>query len=133
VARWYPTSREKRARCGAPGFFFGLEGWSCGTPLGLRQVWIKALVGLRPSFSSHVRFGERGAPVQFPVDLLSVSSGNWFEGSQVSKARPGAPFGFTLRYWLLGPEAVIDKMSGYVALGGVDVSGDVAGETADDG
>src|ERR1700733_827527 len=27
-----------------------------------------------------------------------VSSGNWFEGSQVSKARPGAPFGFTLRY-----------------------------------
>jgi hypothetical protein len=27
-----------------------------------------------------------------------VSSGNWFEGSQVSKARPGAPFGFTLPY-----------------------------------
>jgi hypothetical protein len=27
-----------------------------------------------------------------------VSSGNWFEGSQVSKARPGAPIGFTLRY-----------------------------------
>jgi hypothetical protein len=29
---------------------------------------------------------------------LGVSSGNWFEGSQVSKARPGAPFDFTLRY-----------------------------------
>ena len=27
----------------------------------------KAIVGLRPSFSSHVRFGERGAPV-FPFD-----------------------------------------------------------------
>jgi hypothetical protein len=27
-----------------------------------------------------------------------VSSGNWFEGSQVSKARPGAPFDFSLRY-----------------------------------
>jgi hypothetical protein len=26
------------------------------------------------------------------------SSGNWFEGSQVSKARPGEPIGFTLRY-----------------------------------
>ena len=25
----------------------------------------KAIVGLRPSFSAHVRFGERGAPVQF--------------------------------------------------------------------
>jgi hypothetical protein len=24
--------------------------------------------------------------------------GNWFEGSQVSKARPGAPFDFTRRY-----------------------------------
>src|ERR1700722_20392738 len=29
---------------------------------------------------------------------VSVSSVNWFEGSQVSKARPGAPFDFTLRY-----------------------------------
>jgi hypothetical protein len=26
---------------------------------------VKAIVGLRPSFSSHVRFGERGAPVDF--------------------------------------------------------------------
>jgi hypothetical protein len=30
-------------------------------------------------------------------ERVGVSSGNWFEGSQVSKARPGAPFGFTLR------------------------------------
>ena len=29
---------------------------------------------------------------------MSVSSRNWFEGSQVSKARPGAPFDFTHRY-----------------------------------
>jgi hypothetical protein len=29
---------------------------------------------------------------------VSVSSGNWFEGSQVSNARPGAPFGFTPRF-----------------------------------
>jgi hypothetical protein len=29
---------------------------------------------------------------------VGVSSGNWFEGSQVSKARPGAPFDFILRY-----------------------------------
>jgi hypothetical protein len=27
-----------------------------------------------------------------------VSRRNWFEGSQVSKARPGAPFDFALRY-----------------------------------
>jgi hypothetical protein len=26
----------------------------------------KAIVGLRPSFSAHVRFGERGPPVRFP-------------------------------------------------------------------
>ena len=34
----------------------------------------------------------------FVLEDDGVSSGNWFEGSQVSKARPGAPFGFTLRY-----------------------------------
>src|ERR1700736_179282 len=28
---------------------------------------------------------------------VGVSSGNWFEGSQVSKARPGPSFDFTLR------------------------------------
>jgi hypothetical protein len=31
----------------------------------------KAFVGLSPSFSSHVRFGERGAPVDFLRCLLS--------------------------------------------------------------
>jgi hypothetical protein len=30
----------------------------------------KAFVGLRPSFSSHVRWGERGAPVDFLQCLL---------------------------------------------------------------
>jgi hypothetical protein len=34
----------------------------------------RAIVGLRPSFSSHVRWGERGAPVDFlRVELLSYS------------------------------------------------------------
>jgi hypothetical protein len=31
----------------------------------------KAIVGLRPSFSSHVRFGERGAPVDYRGLVLS--------------------------------------------------------------
>jgi hypothetical protein len=30
----------------------------------------KAIVGLRPSFSAHVRWGERGAPVRFPPKFL---------------------------------------------------------------
>ena len=33
----------------------------------------------------------------------------------------------------LGPDSVVDEVVGYVALGGVDVVGSVAGETADDG
>jgi hypothetical protein len=41
----------------------------------LDHVWIcgsikrKAFVGLRPSFSAHVRWGEHGAPVRFPPAL----------------------------------------------------------------
>jgi hypothetical protein len=46
-----------------------------------------------------------GAPVLFPGVLTKrregFSSGNWFEGSQVSNARPGAPFDFTLRFQAL--------------------------------
>jgi hypothetical protein len=34
---------------------------------------------------------------------------------------------------VLGPESVVDQVVGYVALDGVDVLWDVAGETADDG
>jgi hypothetical protein len=34
----------------------------------------KAIVGLRPSFSAHVRFGEHGAPVRFPPGSLNVPS-----------------------------------------------------------
>ncbi len=34
------------------------------------EAFLKAIVGLRPSFSAHVRLGERGAPVQFPSDLF---------------------------------------------------------------
>ena len=30
----------------------------------------KAIEGLRPSFSAHVRFGERGVPVPFPLTLV---------------------------------------------------------------
>jgi hypothetical protein len=32
----------------------------------------KAVVGLRPSFSAHVRLGERGAPVLFPIHRLQI-------------------------------------------------------------
>ena len=49
--------RERRAKP-LKDFFF----W----PDGLRS-WTKALVGLRPAFSSQVRWGEPGAPVQFSV------------------------------------------------------------------
>jgi hypothetical protein len=31
---------------------------------------VKAIVGLRPSFSAHVRLGERGAPVLFPKEEI---------------------------------------------------------------
>ena len=31
---------------------------------------VKAIVGLRPSFSSHVRFGEREAPRPIPSDVV---------------------------------------------------------------
>jgi hypothetical protein len=39
----------------------------------------KAIVGLRPSFSAHVRWGEHGAPVRFPpafarTEELSVAA-----------------------------------------------------------
>jgi hypothetical protein len=37
-------------------------------------------------------------PLLMTKRRVGVSSGNWFEGSQVSKARPWAPFDFTLRY-----------------------------------
>jgi len=46
----------------------------------------------------------RSASLLMTKRRMDISSGNWFEGSQVSKARPhgtpgqaGAPFGFTLR------------------------------------
>ena len=41
--------------------------------------------------------GEVGNPGTLGMTKERVSSGNWFEGSQVSKARPGAPFDFNLR------------------------------------
>jgi hypothetical protein len=43
--------------------------------------------------------GEAGNPgtVLMTNGSVGIPSGNWFEGSQVSKARPGAPFDFTLR------------------------------------
>jgi hypothetical protein len=31
----------------------------------------KAIVGLRPSFSAHVRWSERGAPVRFPLEAVT--------------------------------------------------------------
>jgi hypothetical protein len=35
----------------------------------------KAVDGLRPSFSAHVRWGERGAPVLFPWNLFGTTKG----------------------------------------------------------
>jgi hypothetical protein len=66
---WYPTSREKRARCGAPELLL--------------------LVQEAGHLSSNSLLMTKGS--------VGVPSGNWFEGSQVSNARPGAPFDFTLR------------------------------------
>src|ERR1700733_3544466 len=58
------------------------------------EMWVvhaaKAVVGLRPSFSSHVRFGERGEPVQGgrlwePWNLRSPKEeGNGFMGKALS-------------------------------------------------
>jgi hypothetical protein len=44
----------------------------------------KAIVGLRPSFSAHVRWGERGAPV------ASLTSSDPEEKQQVPPLRYGA-------------------------------------------
>jgi hypothetical protein len=65
-------------------FFPGLASWAIfsrpfGTGLwqeGLNLVVgaAKAVVGLRPSFSSHVRWGERGAPVDSLWRLLRTAS-----------------------------------------------------------
>jgi hypothetical protein len=54
----------------------------------------KAVVGLRPSFSSHVRFGERGAPVlaeglDREPDLAGLAL--WYPTSREKRARYGAP------------------------------------------
>jgi hypothetical protein len=42
-------------------------------PMGLLVDVAKAIVGLRPSFSAHVRSSERGAPVRFPLISLIPS------------------------------------------------------------
>ena len=34
----------------------------------------KAIVGLRPSFSAHVRWGEHGAPVRFPLTFARTEA-----------------------------------------------------------
>ena len=51
IERWNPTSRQKRARYGAPRFCFGERLSELG--------W-----GFAPSLSTHVRWCERGAPRQ---------------------------------------------------------------------
>jgi hypothetical protein len=68
----------------------------------LKPVQSKAIVGLRPSFSSHVRLGERGAPVRFPpvekhfqersTDNDTVArQAPWYPTSREKRARYGAP------------------------------------------
>jgi hypothetical protein len=46
----------------------------------------KAVVGLRPSFSSHVRFGERGAPVDSLRQCCDTDS-DGFVGEIMTKGR----------------------------------------------
>jgi hypothetical protein len=58
---WYPTSREKRARYGAPGLCHGFENFDQNIIGRLRE---SCCLGFAQSFSAHVLFGERGAPVQ---------------------------------------------------------------------
>jgi hypothetical protein len=67
------------------------------TDLDLLVVAEKAVVGFRPSFSSHVRFGERGAP----VDSLrrgcdTDSSGTTFQEMQVQMADLNAAIDYVL-------------------------------------
>jgi hypothetical protein len=50
------------------------------SPFGFGGDRARAIVGLRPSFSSHVRFGERGAPVRMPWTLVAVSETGVFIG-----------------------------------------------------
>jgi hypothetical protein len=67
------------------------------------QVFLLRYALAKKTFPGRVRRSLHGSPGQVgcaPNDKGEgrVSSGNWFEGSQVSKARPGAPFDFTLRF-----------------------------------
>jgi hypothetical protein len=71
---------------------FGLwDRWAC---VGIHK---RTIVGLRPSFSAHVRFGERGAPVH-SVRFLDRGLGwrvksltPWYPTSREKRARCGAP------------------------------------------
>jgi hypothetical protein len=60
----------------------------------------KAIVGLRPSFSAHVRLGERGAPVAtlrlcFDTEFVGAERAarleQWYPTSRKKRARYGAP------------------------------------------
>jgi hypothetical protein len=56
---WYPTSREKRARCGAPDLLLpGQDSKGGKNRLAMERKHLKN------PFSAHVRWGEHGAPVQ---------------------------------------------------------------------
>jgi hypothetical protein len=90
MGRWYPTSREKRARCGAPVSSGGCrEERSLGCAHRFRPTYPDFLHGAPPipacaafikesrmkfanarrlDRKSGVRFGERGAPVRFPLN-----------------------------------------------------------------
>ena len=83
--------RKRNCRSlGCPGF--PVESWGSG------QLHV---VLFRENHISGRRWsGEVGNPgtLGMTKGWVGVSSRNWFEGSQVSNARPGAPFDFTLRY-----------------------------------
>src|SRR5258708_25526607 len=74
--------------------FPALPGWA--------DVWRSALRALHlwRSLPCHfsLKLPQASQLLLMTKRRANVSSGNWFEGAQVSKARPGAPIDFTLRY-----------------------------------
>jgi hypothetical protein len=101
VPRTFPGNAEYDAQehchlaCSAPNDL----GSGAGVLAQNIGVFVKRLVISRlPSSLLEMRILFEHRIPRFQERCAGVSSGNWFEGSQVSKARPGAPFDFTLRY-----------------------------------
>jgi hypothetical protein len=68
--------------------FSGSRSTSSGQAL---RIQSKAIVGLRPSFSAHVRSGERGAPDRFPKALLHATHFHARTGSLIVRRSVKGP------------------------------------------